>query len=257
MMKRMVFIMVISVFAAAPLLADPIDYTHGLVSYGGIGNYTRIGGYYSGNGGEFTLYDYTSGSLLLSNDAYASTTKGKYGSHTESFQTFCLEEDEYTHHPANVFVSLSYVDGSVPGSHAWRGGNNTNLGDDLDARTAYLYYQFAKGTLSNYIYIAGSGRSASAGALQDAIWWIEGEGGSMPGGQAGDWIDEAANAVNTGAWSGIGNVRVLQMVYENTTDGLGVYRQDYLYVAPVPAPAAVLLGMFGLAVAGAKLRKFA
>ena len=59
-------------------------------------------------------------------------------------------------------------------------------------------------------YVAGAGRIASAEALQNAIWWIEGEGGSNAG-QAGLWITEAQDAIDLGDWSGIGNVRVLNM----------------------------------------------
>jgi hypothetical protein len=242
-MKKTIFTIIICASITTSVLADPIDYTNGVVQDGGRGNITRLGGYYMGSGGEFTLY----GNLLeLSRDVYASSTKDKFGNN--SFQTFCLESNEYTHNPVDVFVSQSFVNGD-PGSHAYRGGANTspgNYGDDLDARTAYLYDQFAKGVLSDYDYTPGSGRRASAGALQNAIWWIEGELASKPGGQAGDWIDEAEAA----GWTGIGNVRVLQLVYERASIK---YRQDFIYVTPVPG--AVLLGMLGLAVAGVKLRK--
>ena len=253
-MKKIIFTIIICVSITTSALADPIDYTNGLVDDGGIANHTRISGYYTGNGGEFTLYG---NSLTLSNDLYVASTSGK-GGNEESFQTFCMERDEYTNPTVNVFVSQSSVAQPTvagSGSHAYRGGNNTDLGDDLDARTAYLYYQFAKGTLSNYDYTQGSGRSASAGLLQTAIWYIEDEYAiwtPTPGDQVDQWIDEAQAAIDAGAWVGIGNVRVLQTVWE---DAGTVYRQDFLYVTPVPG--AVLLGMLGMAVAGVKLRKLA
>jgi hypothetical protein len=40
---------------------------------------------------------------------------------------------------------------------------------------AYLYSQFAAGTLSGYDYTYGGGRVASAGTLQQAIWYLLGE----------------------------------------------------------------------------------
>lgn len=250
-MKKTIFTIIICASITTSVLADAIDYTNGVVQDGGRGHYTRLGGYYIGGGGEFTLY----GDLLkLSNDAYADSTSGKF-SKDESFQTFCLESNEYTYNTVDVFVSQSFVGGSA-GSHAYRGGRNTSSGDDLDARTAYLYYQFAKGTLTGYDYTPGIGRAFSAGALQNAIWWIEGELSFMPAGpQAAAWIALANDAVDpiNGWWSGIGDVRVLQLVYEFAPGS--AYRQDFIYVTPVPG--AVLLGMIGLAVAGVKIRKFA
>ncbi len=250
-MKKTILTIIICASITTSVLADPVAYTNGIVQYGGRGHYTRIGGHYAGGGGEFTLYG---DSLTLSNNAYVPSTSGKIG-RPESFQTFCLERNEFTYNTVDVFVSQSFKDGSA-GSHAYHGGIGAGDGDDLDARTAYLYHQFAKGTLSGYNYTPGPGqRSASAGALQNAIWWIEGELGSMPVGQAATWIALAGNAVDpiNGWWSGIGDVRVLQLVCECAHGG--AYRQDFIYVTPVPG--AVLLGMLGLAVAGVKLRRFA
>ena len=231
-MKKIILTIIICVSITTSALADPIDYTNGIVDNGGIADINRYGGYYFGNGGEFTL---SGGSMTLSNGLYAATTSGI--GHEESFQTFCMERDEYTHSPVNVFVSQSSVAQPTvagSGSHADRGGNNTNLGDDLDARTAYLYYQFAKGTLSNYNYTQGSGRSTSAGPLQAAILYIEGEYAIWTppsGGQVDTWIIAAQDAIIDGDWVGIGNVRVLQTVWE---DAGTIYRQDFLYVTPVP-----------------------
>jgi hypothetical protein len=249
-MKKIILTIIVCVSITTSALADPIDYTNGVVSNGGIGKSVRYYGYYTGNGGEFTVYG---SGLTLDNSLYASTTSG-IGGHEESFQTFCLERDESTHDSGvNVFVSQSFVNGSE-GSHAYKGGINTDGGDDLDERTAYLYYQFATGNLSNYSYT--SGRATSAGQLQAAIWYLEDEYASWipeSGSQVDLWIQEAEGAIQSGEWVGIGNVRVLQTVWVD--DEGNEYRQDFLYVTPVPG--AVLLGMLGMAVAGVKLRKFA
>jgi hypothetical protein len=135
--------------------------------------------------------------------------------------------------------------------------------------TAFLYTQFATealGTMSlggyNYDYTPGPGREYSAQQLQYAIWAIEGElnltyVGDTTVAQA--WINAAPAAMAAVGWSGIGNVRVLQMYYEWVSwKGCCEWhcrKQDMLYLTPVPG--AVLLGIIGLAVVGLKLRKYA
>ncbi|MBA7612316.1 hypothetical protein ES703_19552 [subsurface metagenome] len=99
------------------------------------------------------------------------------------------------------------------------------------------------------------GRNVSAGELQDAIWWIENEVGGSNTGQSSTWITEATNAITSGTWSGIGNVRILNTWTPGHVGELAYELQDQLYLVPVPA--AVLLGIIGLGVAGWKLRKYA
>lgn len=247
-MKRIVFFVIACTFVTVPAMAD---------FYGGQVYWDRLSGYYSGNGGEFTFRSDGGPGLLLSNNAYDATTSG-LGTWGESFQTFCLEGGEhvYTGQSLDIMVSTYFIDESTgditgAGSHAILGG--LTYGDNLDPRTAYLYTQFAEGTLSNYDYVAGAGRVASAGALQNAIWWIEGEGGSDAD-QAGLWITEAQDAIDSEAWSGIGNVRVLNTWVPDHIGNLSYARQDMLFL--VPTPAAVILGILGLSAVGVKLRKY-
>lgn len=246
-MKRLIFVITLCAFAAAPVLANP----HGVVEYGGTTNYRQQSGYASGSGGEFTIYSAGTPGLMLSNTYYSADKKTRDVYVTGSFQTFCVETDEYINpNPSAVYVSESWADGTTPGSHAYGGGSNTNAGDNLDPKTAYLYTQFAKGLLSGYNYTPGSERQVSAAALQTVIWGIEGEYG-------GSWSPATGlqttfyNATVAANWTGIGDVRVLQLV---TTDGTCL-KQDQLYLTPVPG--AVLLGLLGLGAAGVKLRKYA
>jgi hypothetical protein len=264
MMKRIAFtaVLLCILAAAPPVMAD---------FYGGEVYWTRVANHYSGNGGEFTIY--YNGPAVLPNESYADVAKAQDG-RSNSFQTFCVELSEYLQTPMDAFVSTTYADGTEGWTHAIKGGGSFNdtysppltTGDDLEPTTAYLYTLFASGKLSNYQY-SGAGRATSAGTLQKVIWYLEGEIGNLTdssGGfllssaqiaQANAWITQANNAVNSGAWSGLGQVRVLNMWGVDPTTGQYVkLAQDQLYV---PIPAALLLGMLGLGAAGLKLRKFA
>lgn len=238
MKNSKIVICLLCLFAAAPAMAD---------LYVGSADLTRVNGYYSGRGGEFTLYN-----TSLSTLGYSSDTKNVYGGEY-SFQTFCVETDEYVLPPYEV---EAWVSTSGPtGSQARLGGYNTNSGDPLDPRTAYLYTKFATGTLAGYDY-DGSGRSSSADDLQKAIWFIEGE----LWGVENDFVDLANDAITGGGstdeWIGvgIGNVRVLNMYAWNSLTSTWDPKQDMLYLVPVPG--AVMLGVLGLGVAGWKLRRF-
>ena len=270
MMKRTILTILIAMFIAAPVLAD----SHGPGWYGGRADFDKVSGYYRGAGGEFTIMnnvDPGTFPLLLSNRAYADSTKGING--PESFQTFCMEADETAIDNMIIWVSESNVDEitGIPGaygsgSHTWNGGSNTNYGDNLDSKTAWLYTQFARGSLTGYAYsgtVNGLTRAETAGVLQWLIWTTEEESGAIvseldPAGTNGSsaqvalknsWNAAYDEAVRLG-WTGIGNVRIFQNSAEDKS-----LAQGFLYLVPVPG--AVLLGMLGLGMAGIKLRRFA
>lgn len=229
---------------AGPVMAD---------YYAGRCYWNRISGYYAGSGGEFTISNDGGPTLNLSTSAYSTLTKNKSGN-PPSFQTFCVEGGEYVDQPMDVWVSTTAAAGG-PGSHAIWGSMQSSGGDDLDPRTAFLYTKFATGTLQTYYYDATynggnvyTSRSAAADALQQAIWYIEGEGGSLNA-----FVTMANNAIASGGeWEnrGIGDVRVLNMY---TT--AGALAQDQLYL--IPAPGAVLLGLLGFSLIGWVKRRFA
>jgi hypothetical protein len=252
-MKKIASILVLCALVSVPAFAD--------VS-GGTAVSQRLSGYYSGAGGEFTLSGTLAGGgpgLTLDLSGYSSLTKNQPGSlGTPSFQTFCVEQGSLLVNPMDIIVSTTTVEG-INFSHAVLGGKPA--GDDLDSRTAYLYSQFATGVLSNYDYTAGTGRGASASELQEAIWYLENLGDtSLPAGattsvdgQAADWIAEAEAAIASGDWSGIGDVRILNMYKLGHAGDLEYTGQDLLYMVPVPG--AILLGFLGLGTAGLRLRK--
>ena len=194
---------------------------------------TRTSGYYSGIGGEYTLAP----------DAAFAALTGQAG----PFQSFCVE------------VTESVIPGSIYdiqiGTEAMSGGLNNGLtgpggGDPLDARTAYLYSNFQAGTLSGYDYTPGAGRSNSARALQDVIWYIENETANTwsTGTLEDTFYTAAQNAVTSGSWAGLGNVRVLNLYGTGHIGDLQYRNQDMLVT--IPAPGAVTLCCLGAVLAG-------
>jgi len=195
---------------------------------------TRIYGYYVGDGGEFTLTPNQDLSELTGE--------------LTTFESFCLEiTEQIIPGTYSVIVNDEAVGGGVnlgaPGSEG---------GDPLDKRTAYLYSEFRAGTLAGYNYTVGPNRAASAKALQDVIWYLEDEIAMTWG--AGSLQDQfltaAQAAVDSGEWTDLGDVRVLN-VYALDHAGEAQYRhQDMLVMSTVPAPGAIVLGALGSFVVG-------
>lgn len=121
----------------------------------------RISSYYDPSsgygGGEFTI----KGTPWANPAHYDASTLVAGG-----FQSFCLERNEgLSGQP--FWAELSTA--------AKLGGLGGGSPDPLSIGTAWLYKRFAEGTLFGYDYTPGSGREASARALQEAIWYLEDE----------------------------------------------------------------------------------
>jgi len=118
---------------------------------------TQNADYSTDDGGEFTAV--TTGQDFLG-DGYVASTEVNGG-----FETFCVESSVYFYQNTSYNYTLSSTTDSD--------------GLALNEGVAFLYYQFATGQLTGYNYTPGSGRSATAGQLQAAIWYLM-------GGQLGD-----------------------------------------------------------------------
>src|SRR4030042_1674410 len=176
---------------------------------------TRLPGTYYGNGDEFNVtapLNYTGGVAAINGT---------------SFQTFCLESNE----TVSIGGTYDYVvnTGAVQGGV---GGHTAPEFDPLSPLTAYMYAGFINGTLVGYDY--GLGRTGSARALQDALWFSEGEVDVI--GLGATFYTQALDANPTG----IGGGRVLNL-FQN-----GTHRQDQIFMqAPEPSTLA-LAGLAGI-----------
>jgi len=184
------------------------------------------------------------GDLIWIADSYGSTNGGEFIIHpplnATAFETFCVEKTEY--------ITLGGTKFKVGGisTSAFYGGVGAT-GDPLSPDSAYLFYKFRQGTLSNYDYGTGAARIASANSLQYALWVLEGEQASTSDTQANAWISEA-----TGKWIDTGPVRVLNLLKVDANDiPTGERAQDLLCIVPVPEPVflqfGVLSGLGGFA----------
>jgi hypothetical protein len=195
-----------------------------LASFDGSGTISQ-NAYSNGLGGEFTLTPVSGFVGVTGLAADLSAT---------AFQTFCLEVNE------NFAPGTTY-DLCISTSAVAGGSGGPSLA--LDPRVAFLYFNFRLGTLAGYDYSV-AGRQASAGSLQQAIWFIQ---GNQPGGANNAFVTLADTAVGSGGWIGLGDVRVLNVVGAN-----GALNQDQLTIIPAPGAAAVL-GL-GVLLAGRRRR---
>jgi hypothetical protein len=166
----------------------------------------------------------------------------------DSFQTFCIEKREY------IQLGVPYNVTIAP--YAVAGGKNYNMADPgyggaydtISQGTAWLYYQFAAGTLPGYDYSLGMGSSRKYDAmlLQKAFWALEDEIYNPLTG-FNKFYDAAMSHFGANAEANydpaLSLVRVMIL-----TDSCGGNHQDMLVV--IPAPGAVLLCGIGVGLVG-------
>ena len=194
-----------------------------------------FGPYQSGSGGEFTVIPDAPVAALLGSYSPFTINQGDF---PRSFQTFCVERNE------NISPNTTY-DITL---------NNITLftGVNLSVGAAYLYQQFALGTLTDYNYAntpVGSRQSAvhgSAFELQRALWYYMGE-------YSYDQYNIYMNGIVPlpadpfAADNGAHNVSILNLWAPGQPHDAQNSFQDVLIYNPVPEPStAALLGVAAL-----------
>jgi hypothetical protein len=151
-----------------------------------------------------------------------------------SFITFCLQRTQFIN-----FTNVYHVDAvsTYASTDPAANGGDAFGRDYLSQQTAFLYTMFRNGNLAGYNY-SGSGRPMSANHLQSAIGMFEHE---LPMDASNPFVILANNAVTSGAWSGLGSVRALNLSLN------GAEAQDQLALVPEPASLTLLgMGLLGL-----------
>lgn len=206
--------------------------------------YQDLSNYSYSDGGEFNAVP--NAALLSVNPTLAGYTSvtADLTAVNPYFQTFCIETMEYFSPGSTYNVTISY-------DIMYDGGMFPN-GSPITMGTAWLYSQFAAGALSGYDYTYGSGRTATAGDLQQAIWYLQGEAaGLVNGGADGTAFYNAAASALGGAIANAANgaygVVALNLWVPNEDGSNGAGAQDQLMVVPepiaVPEPSAISFGL--------------
>ena len=197
----------------------------------------NYGSRHFGNGGEFNA---SSADFVPATMGYAAAATFNGG-----FETFCVEANEHFFPGSTYYYSISQ--GTINGGVS--GGNP----DPISMGTAWLYLNFAQGTLAGYNYSTGPLGNASAGALQATIWWLEGEGAN-PNNTFSTLVMSLPNYLNdNNGYYGVGVLNLWSDI--NHT----YMAQDQLILFDVPdgGSTAMLLGLgfLGLFVGRWKLNR--
>ena len=214
--------------------------------------YQDLSNYSYSDGGEFNAVpDANLLSLNPTLAGYAPTTVNLTAG-IPNFQTFCVETGEFFSPGTTYNVTIS-------DEVLYDGGQFPN-GEPITIGTAWLYSRFAAGTLSGYDYADGSGRTTSAGDLQQAIWYLQGEENSLVNGGADGtaFYNAAVSALGgtiNNAANGAYGVVALNLWVPNPDGSNGAGAQDQLMVVPqlsaVPEPGAMSFGLLLLLLFGA------
>ncbi len=175
-------------------------------------------------------------------DNYDSKAKSADGNW---FGTFCIEKNEYFQNNGDHDVVLN--DGSVNGGVS----GAVNGKDTISVGTAYLYEQFALGSLTGFDY--DRSKTGSGSLLQNTIWYLEGEINLSDVG--GSTFLDLVDGLFTSPLANFTGSAVKAM---NLTRPDGRRGQDQLvYTASVPDTGATLsmlaFGIIGLAAARRRL----
>ncbi len=175
-----------------------------------------------------------------------------------TWYSFCVEKNEH------VTKDFIYEVQGISG-YAKAGGNGGQdetfvleggkklRGDSLSHETAWLYWNFSKGSLGTGDYTYKSSYEQE-GYLQNLIWYLEGEITSLTN---NDYINnwrQGYTKAKAGGWTNQGQVQVVNLGYFDTNNKwVGI--QDQLVIGHMPEPGTMVLlgfGLIGLAGIGRK-----
>ncbi len=205
----------------------------------------RLAGY-SGGDGEFNV-------TPIVGVGYAASTLVNNSLGQLGFETFCLERAQDVGPFPGVYdavVNPIYVVPGAPGTAL--SPLVAGQGDPISIGTAFLYSQFAAGTLANYNYTPGAGRQASAYLLQLAFWVLEGDydiNSIVPGSNpfinavVGQFVSLAGAAQDANQAYSVGVLNLTQTVVDQAGGRTIVQKQDMLVMLPDGGASLLLLGM--------------
>lgn len=207
------------------------------------------------NSGQGLYFLYTTSSTYEGRIAKASTSAdvadvSAYAASTASsagyFFSFCVESSSTITANLNYYGQLDYNGGVT----------QTSSGNVLTVGAAYLYQQFAAGTLAGYSY--SSGRSTSATAMREALYVLTGQQ-TIANWSNNTFLSHLLTVNNSQSYwiasydpgqyyTEIGNFSVFVMQVTSATNGAEA--QDFVYVAKasfgdVPEPATFILWLMG------------
>ena len=184
-----------------------------------------VTGYHAGSGGEFNVSPIT-GVGYAPVDLY-NNNSGQLG-----FGTFCVDRD------TPIVVPGQYTAVVNP-------NGITSSGNQISIGTAWLFQQFAYGTLAGYDYTPGAGRASSAFNLQLAIWTLEGtynyQGNPNGGNIFLQKIEQLYGSIAAGSVDN--NQQISVGVLLLTDPRTGQNAQPMLTLLPDGGSALILLGM--------------
>ncbi|RJP33331.1 MAG: hypothetical protein C4547_12555 [Phycisphaerales bacterium] len=242
----------VTVCAAAPVRADiyalPAQYKVHIAQ--------DTNGYAMSNAGEFTITN-----ISLPGNVLFGLASDKSG---DSLQTFCVEYQEHIAPPREYWADITTYATGGGGSPDGNKGPGGSPSDDLEPETAYLYTLFRNGSLftAGYESTPSPDRENDARALQIAIWLLEGERseaqlvGETNLAQGKAWRNQAVAAVDNGDWTGLGNVRVLNLWGDRDRKNWRnewFFKQDQLIM--IPSPGAAILAVMGMGLFGFTRRR--
>jgi hypothetical protein len=173
-----------------------------------------------------------------------------------SFESFCLEKNEYMNYGGPAYTTGPTFKVESISTEAKAGGAGGQVAspyphDPLDAKTAFLYTNYIEtpSALNAVTGWIGASLIDKGTAMQQAIWTIEQELGSTSNTLANDLITFAGLS----GWNDTGRVKVLNLTWFSgggSSYPTGTFAQDQLYIAPVPEPETYAMMLAGLGLIG-------